>query len=303
MNKSFASPLAQMLILIVCILGSVIAVWCAATFLTPAFGITSSEFLYGSPTFNPTLTRYHLAVQSIALFLLPTLIASRVITSKPLVYLGLKRKPLSINVFNSIFLMLFSMPFISYAAEANAQIPLPEWATNMEKSASELTAKILLTNSTGGFIANLFTVALLPALSEELFFRGFLQNLARRLLKNPHVAIFTTAFIFSAFHLQFSGFIPRLLLGVGLGYLYHWSGSLWLPTAAHFTNNAAICVYYFYISVKNTPINAQDIEAAMQGGAMVALLSLMLVVITLRRIFTTEKMHKRIQRLRRLTKL
>lgn len=299
MNKSFTSPLAQLLILIICILGSVIVVWGVATLLAPAFGITSSEFLYGSPTFNPTLTRYQLAVQSIALFLLPVLIASRVITSKPLVYLGLKRKPISINVFNSAFLMLFSIPFISYAAEANAQIPLPEWAANMEKNASELTDKILLTKSIGGFIANLVIVALLPALSEELFFRGFLQNLARRLLKNPHVAIFTTAFIFSAFHLQFAGFIPRLLLGVGLGYLYYWSGSLWLPIVAHFTNNAVAICAYFYISVKNIPINTQDIDAAMQGGAIVALLSLMLIVITLRRIFITEKMHKRIQRLRR----
>jgi membrane protease YdiL (CAAX protease family) len=87
-------------------------------------------------------------------------------------------------------------------------------------------------------IINLFIIAILPAVGEEFFFRGVLQKILIKLFKSGHVAIWVTAFIFSAMHFQFFGFVPRFILGLIFGYLFFWSGTLWLPVISHFINNA-----------------------------------------------------------------
>ena len=80
-------------------------------------------------------------------------------------------------------------------------------------------------------------VAMIPAIGEELLFRGVLQKQLIKGLGNAHVAIILTAVIFSAFHLQFLGFFSRALLGMLFGYLYYWSKNMWYPILTHFTNN------------------------------------------------------------------
>jgi hypothetical protein len=89
-------------------------------------------------------------------------------------------------------------------------------------------------------------IAILPALGEELLFRGLIQHLISRWFRNSHVAIFGTAFLFSFIHFQFFGFVPRFLLGLYFGYLLFWSGSLWLPIVAHLINNGLAVFYYHY---------------------------------------------------------
>lgn len=91
----------------------------------------------------------------------------------------------------------------------------------------------------------------MPAVGEELVFRGLIQNQAHYLFKNIHLAIWLTALFFSFFHLQFYGLIPRLLLGALFGYLYYWSGTLWIPILAHFVNNglALIMAYFFQLNI------------------------------------------------------
>jgi hypothetical protein len=105
-------------------------------------------------------------------------------------------------------------------------------------------------------LLNLFICAALPAIGEEFFFRGTLQQLFNQWFKNKHVAIIVTAFLFSAIHLQFYGFIPRFLLGLYLGYLFVWTGSLWAPIFAHFLHNGiSVGIQYF--------ANQQGIEPEM----------------------------------------
>jgi len=88
-------------------------------------------------------------------------------------------------------------------------------------------------------------IAIIPAIGEELFFRGVMQRIFSDWFKNMHVAIFFTAFLFAAIHMQFYGMLPRMMLGVLFGYLYYWTGSLWVPVFAHFLNNgAAVIVSY-----------------------------------------------------------
>lgn len=210
--------------------------------------------------------------------------------------MGLVRNPLPMNLLNVLMLMVIIQPFIGFASSVNASLPLPEWSTALDRQAEELTGLMLQTTGVGDFSANLLVAAALPAIGEELLFRGFLQNLLRRVLKNPHVAIFTTAFIFSAIHLQFQGFIPRLLLGALLGYLYYWSGSLWLSCAAHFANNAlAVCAYY-YVAVKQIPVTPESIDATLQSGGWLAALSVMVSALMLMRIYQMERISRMKQR-------
>jgi len=98
----------------------------------------------------------------------------------------------------------------------------------------------------GGLFVNLIVIAVIPAIGEELTFRGVIQKLLSKWFRNPHWAIFLTAFLFSAMHVQFLSFLPRFFLGMVLGYIYFWTGSIWLSILVHLVNNAVAVVFYNY---------------------------------------------------------
>jgi membrane protease YdiL (CAAX protease family) len=144
-----------------------------------------------------------------------------------------------------------ALPMISLLAEWNNGMELPSYLASleemmrqMEESAKVLTERFLNTSSVGMMLVNLLVMALLPAVCEEMMFRGWLQRVLGKSV-NYHTAIWVSAFVFSAIHFQFYGFIPRMLIGAALGYLYYYTGSLWAPILAHFTNNAAAVVTAF----------------------------------------------------------
>ncbi|MBO5345270.1 MAG: CPBP family intramembrane metalloprotease [Paludibacteraceae bacterium] len=155
------------------------------------------------------------------------------------------------QVLISFFFAVAALPLIAMLAEWNKGMEFPsflasveEMMRQMEESAKELTERFLNTSSVGMMFTNLFVMAFLPAMCEEMLFRGWLQRvLVARV--NYHVAIWVVAFIFSAIHFQFYGFVPRMLIGAALGYLYCYTGSLWAPIIAHFTNNAMAVVTAF----------------------------------------------------------
>ena len=122
---------------------------------------------------------------------------------------------------------------------------LEEWIKSMEETAKVATEKMLNVNTIGGLLLNLVVVALIPALGEELTFRGVLQQSLTRGIKNPHMAIILAAAIFSFIHFQFYGFLPRMFLGILLGYMFYITGSLWTSILMHFLNNGtAVLLYY-----------------------------------------------------------
>ena len=145
-----------------------------------------------------------------------------------------------------IVLSLFLLPIIACLGYFNDLITFSEfmqkveiWMRKME-DANKIFTQTLTANATlSVLLLNIMIMALLPALFEELLFRGTLQPFFTRWFGNKHIAIIVTAFIFSAIHFQFFGFIPRFLLGIYLGYLLVWGKSLWLPIIAHFLHNAA----------------------------------------------------------------
>ncbi len=148
--------------------------------------------------------------------------------------------------------MLFLLPLINLTAELNEAIPfsgsLYEWMSSLEESAERTLQLLLSDTSIQGLFISLFIMAVIPAVGEELLFRGLLQKLLADWSRNSHVAIWITAFIFSFIHFQFMGFFPRMLLGVFFGYLYAWKNNLLLPMLAHFANNAIAVFAYWTIN-------------------------------------------------------
>lgn len=145
-----------------------------------------------------------------------------------------------------------SIPVIQLAAFDSESFSLPEDWGELERSlkASEAQAERMLRKLFGHDLwSNLIVIGLVPAVCEELFFRGFLQRTFRRRM-NPHVAILLTGLIFSLIHFQFFGFFSRWLMGIFFGYLVFWGGALWPAIAAHFAFNGfqAVLAHMAYTS-------------------------------------------------------
>lgn len=151
--------------------------------------------------------------------------------------------------------ILSSIPFINWMTHVN-ELAFP--MTDRQVVLEEKLNALLLTDSWLVCIVNVVVFALVPAVGEELFFRGFLQNVLVSHKVNSHVAVILVGCLFSFFHFQMSAFFPRWVLGVYLGYLMLWSGSLWLSAFAHFVNNATIVLVAFFF---NNQIAGVDLDS------------------------------------------
>ena len=224
-------------------------------------------FLFEQPL-SVTSLKWIQFFQSAAMFLLPPLCMAYLWSKQPLEWLkvkgekelkGEKLKVKGERVW-AVVLMLVALPAINLLAHINEQMALPAflepleaWMKTQEETAKNLTDQFMHVTTFGGLIINLLLMAVLPAISEELTFRGVLMNLfkvkgERLKVKGesvPHLAIWCSAILFSAIHLQFYGFVPRMLMGALFGYMLVWTGSLWTPILMHFTNNAMAVILYF----------------------------------------------------------
>ena len=145
---------------------------------------------------------------------------------------------------------------------------LEEYLKTLEETAKTLTEKMLNVDTFGGLLLNLLVIALIPAVGEELTFRGVLQqSLARRL--NPHVAILLSAAIFSFIHFQFYGFLPRMFLGILIGYMFYVTNSLWTSILMHFANNGTAVVLY-YLANKGVIEDAEHFGETSNGWVVAA---------------------------------
>jgi hypothetical protein len=230
------------------------------TFLAamPLFGKTLNEIieLFTSGNFKNeiNLLSFFQVTYSLGLFLIPALLAGFLFYGKSLEYLSGKVKPLGVTLILSVLLVLCSVPLINFLAEFNMNISLPDKLSGLESrlretesEAEKLMDLFLSDTSVSRFIINLLMIAVIPAFGEEFFFRGILQRIFTEWFRNKHAAIIIVAILFSFMHLQFLGFIPRILLGALFGYMLAWTGSIWVPVLAHFVNNSiAVGFYFFY---------------------------------------------------------
>jgi len=201
---------------------------------------------------NVSLLKFFQVLQSLGMFILPPVFIAYSLNDKPFQFLQLTARPALRMLGVVCGVILVSGPVIEWVSLLNQQLVLPSWLGSLESwmrtsedQANEITKAFLTTKSFGGLLGNLVIVAVLPAIGEELLFRGVLQKLIQKMTGSSHWGIWITAILFSALHLQFFGFLPRMLLGALFGYLLEWTGNLWLPMLAHFINNAAGVIIFF----------------------------------------------------------
>lgn len=203
-------------------------------------------------------------VQSVGMFVLPPLVFAYLCSNKPAVFLHFDKKINWQHIVLVVSFMVLIIPGINLLTSLNQQLALPKmfagieaWMKSSEDQMAKLTEQLLNVHGFGALLFNLLLIAMIPALGEELFFRGAVQGIFQQKM-NVKVAIWITAIVFSAIHLQFYGFFPRLLLGAFFGYLLFWSESLWLPIVAHFANNGIAIVFYY---LKYNGYKVQDIDS------------------------------------------
>jgi uncharacterized protein len=168
-------------------------------------------------------------------------------------YLNWKHSPWLLLILLSGLLVILIMPANSVIINWNATFDLPDsmqgfenWAKAKEAEAAELTKLLAKFGSISELFVGLLVIAVIPAIGEELVFRGVVQRELHRWSGNAHVAVWVAAIIFGAIHIQFYGFLPRTILGALFGYLYLWSGHISVPIIAHFFNNG-FTVFLLYL--------------------------------------------------------
>jgi membrane protease YdiL (CAAX protease family) len=190
---------------------------------------------------DPRLTgalKFIQGLNTVVIFGIPSLLYARLtFREHPLDHLGFRKAQKNVFYLLAVALLLFSFPVEGWLGQLNKGIPLSPWMIKMEEDADRQIEVFLRVNTSFDVYVNLFLIALLPAVCEEACFRGALQRILIHAFKSPWVGIIATGIFFSAFHMQFEGFLPRMFLGILLGVIYWYSGSLWVSIAAHFFYN------------------------------------------------------------------
>lgn len=177
-------------------------------------------------------------IVSVVTFLFGAYLSAMLLSRHPLDYLLCHRAGGFMPYLLAIVAIITVQPLVDWTSVVNMRMELPEALQSMEDEADNLTKAFMQDQSAAGILKSLCLMALVPAICEEFFFRGAVLSLCRRIFKSVHWAVWICAFIFSFIHFQFSGFLPRMLLGAVLGYLAVRTGSIWVPITAHFVNNA-----------------------------------------------------------------
>ena len=219
-------------------------------------------------------------LQMTGTFLLPPVLCAWLWSEnhQPFQWLRLDAVPSGKMIGLAVAIMICAVPGINLLADLNGRIQLPESLASieqkmraMEEAATALTERFLEADNIGGLLINIGLMALLPALAEEFSFRGTLQqileNRKSKITNRSHIAIWLTAVVFSAVHMQFYGFVPRMLMGAMFGYVFVWTGSLWVPVIMHFVNNGmAVIAYYIEQSVVSDQGSEQNIADTFGAG-------------------------------------
>jgi uncharacterized protein len=204
------------------------------------------------------MLRIMMLIQFLGLFVIPSLVFAYLNDRRPSRYLGLRRPWTPAYWIIGLSILLVAIPVVELAGQLNRQIPFDagtlKWITDMEDKAGQTLKLLLGGTSVSELILNIIFIAVFAAVGEELVFRGVLQRIFIRGFRSPWAGIIFTAFLFSFFHMQFFGFIPRFFLGILLGALYWYSGSLWTAILAHFVYDAFfITLAWYYPKLVNDP--------------------------------------------------
>lgn len=292
--KTFQDIISKLLILVgfSLVIGglfSIISLY-AAPYL---FGlkVPDTQVIFNNPA-NPDYSgalKFIQLFNSIGLFVIPPFLFLSYYKEKPFEYLHLKKGINGRTIFFLLLIYMISIPGMEWLIKFNGQLSLPDalqsielWMKDAEARAKEMTTVFLTMNGINDLIINLLIIAIIPAIGEELIFRGVLQKQLQGWTKNGHLAVWVTAFIFSAIHLQFYGFLPRLLLGALFGYYYLWTNNLWVPIVAHFINNGTAVVISYATNSTSTDVELEAMNR--EGSEIYVIISLLILYLTIKRL-------------------
>jgi membrane protease YdiL (CAAX protease family) len=201
---------------------------------------------------NLSLLRWLQFAGTFCMFALPALVFARIVNRLPLQYIGFNSRLNWRQLFIVLLLVYAALYAQSTFSELNQMIPLPDKLRNTFKNLDEQYTQQVMAmarmNNPVDYALSLLMLALLPAIFEEMFFRGAVQQMFIGLLHNAFAGILLTSIIFSIAHFSFEGFLTRLFLGMMLGYIFYYGKNIWLNILAHFTNNAVVVTSIYMLS-------------------------------------------------------
>lgn len=283
-----ADPFLQVIVLfLLSFMGIAVFMFMANGLINAVWGVS----FFSDPTAiqdyeNPHIVQVNrvlLMFQHLGMFVVPAIVFAALVSTNWRKYLGFL--PIkTVFAVGTVFVMLASLPAINALSWLNMQMQFPDFMSGiedvfggMEEGAAELTKAITHTDSVWIFIFNIIVVAMLPAIGEEMIFRGALMPILIKWTGKKHTGVWVSAALFSAMHMQFYGFLPRMMLGALLGYLFLWSRSLWSPIFAHFTNNALAVFLLFMISRGDI---SEDLDTFTPGTSDIVLLVFSVIAVS-----------------------
>lgn len=264
--SKYSPPLQLILFLAFIVIGILLTTMLGLLFGQLIFGETIMKASTNPDLHNSTeinALKFLQTISHLGLFIIPSLAFAWFAGKNHAWHLGFQNKSKLAQYLFAIVLIVAAQPLINWLTEFNAGLKLPSgfaeieaWMKQAEESAALLTDAFMNTHSFGGLIFNLFMMALIPAFGEEFVFRGILQRLLQQWTRKAWVAILISSVIFSAIHMQFYGFIPRLMIGALLGLVFWKTGNLWLCILIHFINNgmAVVVSWLFANQYSNIPM-------------------------------------------------
>lgn len=208
---------------------------------------------------NVNSAKLYMGLVSFGSFILSSIIVISTFRKKLFPFTVLDKPPKLVNVLIGILLLITSIPLVNWLLDINRNIPIPSSTLRQflehQEELNNFTYDVILTGNTGIVVLlNIFLVGLLPALGEELFFRGIMLRIFKSLTRNIHLGVWLSAILFATLHIQVFKIVPMILLGALFGYVYYLSGSLWITIIMHFINNS-IAVIIDHLEEPHTGAN------------------------------------------------
>ncbi len=294
-------PSVKLLLLVVLMLASMMVItFIGLLFAIPFTGVDILSQLEAMSE-NLNLMRYVQLLSHVGLFVVPAIIFGFLLGKNPLSYYRATHvSNIKIWIIAAL-IMVAIVPVVYILWQLNQHLNLPEfmagleeWMRRSESDAERMMEQLLNVTSFQAYLFNLMLIAVLPGLGEELIFRGVIQRIFIQWTKNIHIAVIITAILFSAMHLQFYSFLPRVALGIALGYMYVITGNIWIPVFAHFFNNAAAVTLY-YVSY-NSGVFDSEVLTQTQIPHIVIIMSVIAVSLLF---YLLIKLQQRMNRLDR----
>ena len=279
-------------------------IWILCFFTFNVLGAYLAAYLLGVDANNLDLTALATDENVWVLKLMQIIISTGSFLIPPLIYVFTQRESVpkyfgfakNFNfklLLSTVVIVFLSGPVVYWLLQINQSMNLPDYLggleqylKSMEEGNGDMLLKLLSMETIGQLLVNLFMIAILPGLGEELLFRGVLQKLLGKFYKNPHLGIIGPAMIFSFIHFQFYGFLPRMALGMLFGYLYFWSGNLLYPIVGHILHNGAQIIMVYSLG---SDFTEQELDAVGQFSPFMIMIATVFLLISLARFQNLSK--------------